>query len=95
MIMTREEITQRYRLKIKRTVLEHYGLCCATCGFDDFRALAIDHIDDNGAEERASLGNKNFAGWNFYKYLMQQGFPEGYQTLCSNCNIIKQWNKTH
>lgn len=83
------------RLKLKLTVLEHYGNECAECGFNDYRALHIDHVNDNGAEERKSLGGQNFAGWQFYDWLIKQGLPEGYQTLCANHNSIKQWIKNN
>ena len=93
--MSRKAADQRHRLNLKMKVLKHYGESCKNCGFDDFRALTIDHTEDNGAEERASLGGKQFAGHNFYAWLIKQGFPKGYQTLCFNCNLIKQWDLTH
>ena len=93
--MSKKDRNQRYRLNLKLKVLKHYGEKCNHCGFDDYRALAIDHTEDNGAEERASLGNRYFAGHNFYLWLIQQDYPKGCQTLCSNCNNIKQWNITH
>jgi len=46
-------------------------------------------VADNGAEERKSLGGQNFSGHRFYRWLKVQGWPEGYQTLCANCNAIK------
>jgi hypothetical protein len=78
------------RREYKRKVFEHYGNECANCWFDDIRALQIDHINDNGAEERKALGGQNFSGWKFYKYLIDNDYPDGYQTLCANCNMIKQ-----
>lgn len=79
------------KLKLKFDVLAHYGAECAVCGFDDYRALQIDHIANNGAEERKSLGGQNFSGWRFYEWLKQNNYPAGYQTLCANHNNIKQW----
>ena len=78
------------RREFKRKVFEHYGNQCAYCHFKDIRALQIDHISNNGAEERKSLGGKNFSGWIFYKHLIDNQYPAGYQTLCANCNMIKQ-----
>ena len=89
-VLLREKSKQRKR-KYKETVLNHYGTICSHCSFSDYRALQIDHIDDNGAEERKSLGGKQFSGWRFYEYLIKNNLPEGYQTLCANCNNIKQW----
>lgn len=78
------------RAAIKDEALTQYGRCCARCGFDNPLALVVDHVDDNGAEERKALGGQHFAGWNFYSHLRRQGWPDGYQTLCANCNMIKQ-----
>lgn len=83
------------RLRLKLEVFDHYGEACARCNFSDYRALQIDHIADNGAEERKSLGGQNFSGWQFYEWLINQGFPSGYQTLCANCNNIKQWERNN
>lgn len=83
---------RKYKLRAKLTILDRYGKVCANCGFDDIRALHLDHIENNGAEERKSLGSQKFSGANFYLYLIKQGLPDGYQTLCANCNFIKQWD---
>lgn len=83
------------RMGMKLTVLNHYGKQCKHCDFDDIRALQIDHINDDGAEERKSLGGKQISGWRFYDILIKRGLPEGYQTLCANCNNIKQWERNN
>ncbi len=75
------------RQKAKRDVLNAYGKTCKWCGFDDIRALHIDHIDNNGSTE--------VGGWNLYVILKARGYPEGYQTLCANCNSIKQWEHAY
>lgn len=80
------------RREYKTIVFNHYGNACNHCGFDDIRALQIDHIHNNGAEERKALGGQQVSGWRFYKHLIDMGLPIGYQTLCANCNNIKQWN---
>lgn len=80
------------RLSFKNIVLDKYGRSCVTCGFSDIRALQIDHMNNDGAKERKSLGGQNFSGWRFYEYLIKNGLPDGYQTLCANCNMIKQLN---
>ena len=93
-LLLREKSKQRKR-NYKDTVLNHYGKECVRCGFTDYRALQIDHIDDNGAEERKTLGGKQFSGWRFYEYLIKNNLPDGYQTLCANCNNIKQWERNN
>jgi hypothetical protein len=83
------------KLRYKKIVLDKYGNSCKWCSFSDMRALQIDHINDNGAEERKSLGGQKMSGWVFYEYLIKSGLPDGYQTLCANCNNIKQWNRNN
>lgn len=84
---------RKYRRALKREALEHYGETCAVCGIDDLRVLQIDHIENNGNIERASLGGQGFAGHTFYLWLRKQGWPEGYQTLCANHNLIKHFGE--
>lgn len=81
---------KKYRVKLKNDVLSHYGMTCKVCGFDDPRALQIDHIDGGGNAQRIKAGGSiRFSGWNFYQWLKNNGFPEGFQTLCANHNMIK------
>jgi hypothetical protein len=79
-----------YRRSLKQQVLDRYGNTCKFCGYEDIRALQIDHINNNGAEERKAPGGQNVSGWRFYHHLVSIGLPDGYQTLCANCNMIKQ-----
>ncbi|MAF43076.1 MAG: hypothetical protein CMI54_02750 [Parcubacteria group bacterium] len=80
----------------KRRVLTHYGkgkLACVGCGFDDIRALSIDHIDGGGNQDRK---RKAKGGANFYCWLSKKKYPKGYQTLCMNCQWVKRFeNKEH
>lgn len=85
----RKEYDKKRRRQLKSDALSQYGTSCSVCGFDDIRALQIDHIADNGNVERMSLGGQNFSGWRFYEYLKKMDWPEGYQTLCANHNMIK------
>ena len=71
--------------KAKEKVFDHYGRKCKGCGFDDPRALSIDHKDSDGADHRRKLG-----GVNFYRWLVRQGFPDNFQVLCMNCQFIKR-----
>ena len=77
--------------KIKREVLAHYGngaLACVSCGFDDIRALSIDHINGGGTQHTEGLNRHGGAG--FYRWLHKSGYPEGYQVLCMNCQFVKR-----
>jgi len=73
----------------KMRVLKHYGMTCVCCGcgLPDF--LQIDHIDGGGTKHHRELGLGRF-----YLWLIKNGFPPGYQTLCGACNAAKR-DKTH
>lgn len=86
------ESGRKSRYKLKEEILTYYGngeCRCVRCGFSDIRALTLDHIDGNGGKHRALLQHRS-SGYYFYVDLKRQGFPIGYQTLCSNCQRIKQ-----
>lgn len=81
--------------RLKFTVLLVYSDCekpkCRLCGIDDIDILTIDHIDDNGAELRRASGKGiHFCGRSFYSWLRKKNYPEGYQTLCANCQLKKE-----
>jgi hypothetical protein len=93
---------ERYRLEQKMKVISHYSNGTMKCvnpfnidhsGFelleDYIKTLQIDHIDGNGRKHRKSIGIKN-GGITFYNWLIKNGFPEGFQVLCANCNWIKR-----
>lgn len=87
------EFSQRYHREIKLKALRHYSKngsepVCKECGFSDIRALSIDHILGGGAQHRLKVGVKT--GTHFYHWLKKQGYPEGYQVLCMNCQFIKR-----
>jgi hypothetical protein len=64
------------------------GLDKNGCKFNcsDIRCLTIDHINGGGRQERKKLKK---VGVTFYHWLQKQGYPEGYQVLCMNCQFIK------
>ncbi len=82
------------RLRIKAEVFAAYGgSVCACCGLKGIDFLTLDHIHNNGAEEREKLmGSRSIAGLSFYRKLKKLGFPDGYQVLCFNCNCGKNAN---
>jgi hypothetical protein len=85
-----------WKMRTKTEVLAHYSdgtLSCIKCGYTDIRALSLDHINDNGAEERRTNKVAKTGGTSFYHWLKRQGYPEGYQTLCMNCQNIKKSDK--
>jgi len=85
-------MNQEYRknksLLLKKEVLTHYGngvLKCVQCGFNDIRALSIDHINGDGAKFRRENRTKST-----YPWLKKNNYPKGHQTLCMNCQFIKR-----
>lgn len=88
----RPEVVARVRGRQKQTKLEvltYYSdgkLECVCCGENIYEFLTIDHIEGGGAEHRRSIGG---GGTNFYRWLIKNGFPPGYQVLCYNCNNAK------
>lgn len=87
---------RRYRTKQKETaqklridVLTHYGgnpPKCACCGETIIEFLTIDHINGGGHKQMIKINRR---GTSFYRWLIQQRFPEGLQVLCMNCNFAK------
>jgi hypothetical protein len=83
--------TRRYQTKLKYEVLSAYGGKCACCGERDARFLTLDHINNDGAEEKRSLSPSGKRSFGIYNYLKRGGFPVGrYQVLCWNCNSAKR-----
>jgi len=65
------------------------GPQCRVCGFDDARALQIDHVDGLGHLRRKEHAE---TGRNLYTKVIQNN-GRGYQVLCANCNWIKRWEE--
>jgi hypothetical protein len=67
-------------------ILQHYSHDqiprCACCGETQLEFLTIDHRDGGGTLHRETAGR----GQRFYGWLIRNGFPDGYQVLCYNCN---------
>lgn len=87
--------SKKARTKVKLEVLRHYGggqLQCAGCPFTDYRALTLDHINGGGNQHRKGKGS----GVQFYRWLKKNGYPDGIQVLCMNCQWIKRYeNQEH
>jgi hypothetical protein len=82
-----KEKHRQYHLGLKLGVFAAYGGAkCVGCGFEDHRALNLDHIAGGGSEHR-----RNSPSGTIYLQLKRLGYPEGYQVLCANCNSIKKY----
>lgn len=76
-----------YRQRVKTKVFAHYGTICACCGTKYPEFLTIDHVGGGGNKHRKEAGVG--AGSTFYAWLIRNNFPEGYRTLCYNCNCAR------
>lgn len=73
---------KRY-LEVRKKVLTYYGgnpPRCACCGETQDEFLTIDHISGGGTKHRKRIRRP------FYRWLLENNFPEGYRVLCMNCN---------
>jgi hypothetical protein len=79
-----------HRVNVRKDIQSFFGSICCKCGFSDWRALQIDHINGGGLHDPVSKGGKT---WRFRKYIRDN--PEEaklkYQLLCANCNWIKRY----
>lgn len=73
-----------YARDLRAQVFAHYGTACACCGTTEY--LTVDHVNGDGREHRAQLPSSPLA---VLRWLIANGFPEGFQTLCRSCNASK------
>lgn len=91
----KKETSIRYRnnnINLKVEVLTHYSNSeckCVVCGESRLPCLSIDHINGGGSRHRKSIGG--LSGVRFYKWMMDNKLPTGYQTLCINCQFLKSF----
>lgn len=84
------EYHRRKSEKARAIALAHYGpggkAACNRCGIEDAEVLVLDHLDDSGAEHRRNQKSaRKLALW-----VVKEGLPPGFQTLCHNCNFKKR-----
>lgn len=70
--------------ELREDVFNLLGHQCVWCGFNNKRALQIDHINGGGRKDIASFSSMT----SYYKHILEVR-GKGYQTLCANCNTIK------
>lgn len=68
----------------RKRVLEIMGGKCIKCGFDDWRALQVDHVNGGGSKELKENGQRS-------AYKKAASGDPNYQLLCANCNWIKRY----
>ena len=81
-------INKNYLQKLKLLIYEKY--CngkpkCACCGETQVEFMSIDHKNGGGREHRRKAG----PGIGFYRWIIENDFPDSLQILCYNCNLAK------
>jgi hypothetical protein len=82
--------SKAYRKSLREKIFDHYGRKCVCCGETIFEFLNIDHINNDGAKQRKE--NKIRGSLAMSLWLIKNNYPDGFQTLCCNCNTGKYRN---
>lgn len=69
-------------------LLAYGGFKCACCGETQKMFLALDHVNNDGANDRRNNGGST----GLYYWLKRNNYPPGFQVLCHNCNWGKYVN---
>jgi hypothetical protein len=89
MVFNWDKYSLEYRREQKKKVIDFYGGKCLCCGISNIDFLSIDHINGGGNKHRKEIGVS--AGNTFYRWLIRNNFPDGFRTLCYNCNSYKEY----
>lgn len=83
-----------YLKSLRSGLIELLGGKCIRCGFNDIRALQLDHINGGGLREVKIKGNNIVMYLSYSKN--HDELKSKLQVLCANCNWIKRAeNKEH
>lgn len=84
------EYHKKWYPKVKQDVLDMFGGKCACCGETEPGFLSIDHVFNDGAEERRKGRG---AGYVIGRRIINKALDKTrYQLLCYNCNMGKQFS---
>jgi hypothetical protein len=82
---------REYKKKLKYKVFSYYSnnyLQCNRCGLIGIDNLTLDHINGYGTRHRKATSKT--AGHIFYNWIIKNNYPNGFQLLCWNCQLIKR-----
>lgn len=80
-----------YWQRLKLAAFHAYGgPICVCCSVTGVMFLNIDHINRDGAAHRKEIGKS--AGFRIYGWLKKHRYPAGFQVLCWNCNMAREFN---
>ena len=86
-----QDSKERYQ-KNKLSCLDFYSsgkIKCKRCEENEIAFMTIDHIKprkEHGHSRKTSSST-------LYRILVRDGFPSGFQVLCYNCNMIKEFER--
>jgi hypothetical protein len=74
--------------RVKEKALAKLGGKCCRCGFSDWRALEISHVNNDGLVDRA----KGLIGRRLHEAVILD-LDGRYELLCANCHTIKHFEE--
>lgn len=74
-----------HKKQIKAAFIAKYGGACRCCGETESEFLALDHVNNDGAEERKLFFNETI----IRRLVRAEKIDLNYQILCMNCNFSK------
>ena len=86
---TRYKTEREHYFEMRIRIIYYYSkgkMCCKCCGEKHLQFLAIDHKKGGGYQHRKK---HNLWSKKIYKWIIDKGFPKGFQILCHNCNLAK------
>lgn len=81
----------RYEKHKEQVFAAYGGFRCSCCGETEPTMLTIDHMQEDGADFRRRNRGQRWS-YNFYQWIIRNGFPADLQVLCYNCNLSKHRN---
>lgn len=86
----RKVYRDQYRLDLRSEAFIRYGgPTCRCCGESRWEFLTVDHVNNDGARHIPAGAKYRLSGSRLYGWLKTNGYPEGFQVLCYNCNCAK------
>lgn len=75
-----------YTKNLKNKFFEMYGNKCSCCGENNIKFLTLQHINNDGSNERGKNRSSNRDNRKSYRIATKEYKPDKYETLCWNCN---------
>lgn len=84
------EIRRQWHHRVRFKIIDLLGGKCILCGFNDWRALQVDHKNGGGCKDRKNIAHSPSALQKKILESIERG-EDKYQLLCANCNWIKRY----